>query len=80
MYTTWYYLSLIALQARAAPASLRAESQPPDAATPLQAASIAACSATTQWPQLKVARDWRFPAKPAAIAGLVLGSPDFQRR
>ena len=34
----------------------------------LLAASLAACSYTTQWPQLKVARKWRFAASPASLA------------
>ncbi len=36
----------------------------------LLAASLAACSTTTQWPQLKVARDWRLPDSTAALARL----------
>jgi len=36
----------------------------------LLALSLAACSSTTQWPQLKVARDWRFFAEPAQLARL----------
>jgi hypothetical protein len=42
----------------------------------LLAASLVACSATTQAPQLKVAREWRFAASPAAIGA----SPAFALR
>ena len=33
----------------------------------LLAASLAACSATTQWPQLQVGLNWRFAASTKAI-------------
>jgi cytochrome c biogenesis protein len=36
----------------------------------LLAASLAACTATTQWPQLKVAQRWRFRTKETAFAKL----------
>jgi cytochrome c biogenesis protein len=38
----------------------------------LLAASLTACSYTTQWPQLTVARDWRWAASPAAIARMAV--------
>lgn len=34
----------------------------------LLAASLVACSRTTQWPSLSAARAWRFPSKPGALA------------
>ena len=39
----------------------------------LLGASLAACTATTQWPAVKVARRWRFKGDEASLARLQVG-------